>query len=175
MSRTLPRLFATAALAAALPFAAHAQEKDTQGGTPTDAGFYKNASAAGIAEVELSKLAQTKASSQAVKKFADTMVTDHQKANDELEGLRSGDKGYSLAHEPAPDSQKDIDALEHLSGSAFDREYMKIMVQDHEKAVAIFEAEAEKGSSEQLKNFATKTLPTLKHHLEMARSLNRGK
>jgi putative membrane protein len=49
------------------------------------------------------------------------------------------------------------------------------MVADHQKAVAIFEVEAEKGSNKELQAFATKTLPTLKEHLKMARALNTGK
>jgi putative membrane protein len=45
------------------------------------------------------------------------------------------------------------------------------MVADHEEAVAIFETEVEKGSNPDLKAFAKKTLPTLKHHLQMAKAL----
>ncbi|KAG9566882.1 hypothetical protein KCV01_g20157, partial [Aureobasidium melanogenum] len=171
MSLTLPRLIATALLATALPLAVHAQEKDSQGGTPTDAGFYKNASASGIAEVEMSQLALKQSSSPSVQKFAQRMVEDHGKANDELKTLKSGDKGYSMVTEPDPDAQKAIDAMTRLKGAEFDKAYAKQMVADHEVAVAAFEVEIEKGSNPKLKDFAKKTLPTLKHHLEMAKSL----
>lgn len=171
MSNALPRLFAVALLTATLPLAAAAQEKDSQGGTPTDAGFYQHATEANLAEVSVSKLALKKSSNAKVKQFAQKMVDDHSKANDKLEGLRNGDKGYSISHEPDPDSQKNEDALSRLDGKDFDREYAKTMVADHEKAVAMFEVEIEKGSNPKLKAFAKQTLPTLKQHLKMAKAL----
>ena len=45
------------------------------------------------------------------------------------------------------------------------------MVKDHEKAVKLFEKESQKGESDELKQFASKTLPTLQEHLKMARDL----
>lgn len=168
---TMPRLLTLALLAAVLPLAAHAQEKDSQGGTPTDAGFFQNASAANVAEIQMSQVALKQAKSPSVKTFAQHMIDDHTKANDELRSLKSGDKGYSLVEEPAPDAQKAIDAMSRLQGADFDKAYAKEMVADHEKAVAIFQVEIEKGSNPKLKEFATKTLPTIKHHLDMAKSL----
>ncbi|WP_413624349.1 DUF4142 domain-containing protein [Luteibacter sp. Lutesp34] len=162
---------AIAFLVASLGLAAHAQEKDSQGGTATDAGFFKNAGASGLAEVEASRLALKQSSSAKVKKFAQTMIDEHTRANEELEGLKSGDKGYSLVTSPMPDSQKIIDAMSRMKGADFDKAYAKTMVADHEEAVAIFETEIEKGSNPELKAFAKKTLPKLKHHLEMAKSL----
>jgi putative membrane protein len=165
------RALATAFLTVALSCAVQAQEKDTLGGTPTDAGFFKNATASGLAEVQASQLALKQASSAKVKSFAQRMVADHTKADDELKSLKMGDKGYPIAHDPLPESEKRIDALSRLHGADFDREYAKLMVADHEKAVAIFEVEIEKGSNDQLKAFAKKTLPTLKDHLKQAKTL----
>lgn len=175
MSRTLPRLMATAFLVAAMPMAAFAQHTDSKGGTPTDAGFVTNASGAGAAEIEAGQLAETNAGSDKVKAFARQIVADHTKAGEELKSLAAGDRGYALAESPPPANQKDIDALQMLHGAAFDKEFAKVMVADHQKAVAIFEVEAEKGSNKELQAFATKTLPTLKEHLKMARALNTGK
>ena len=174
MAYRLPRLLLAASLAVALPFtalAAGAQEKDSQGGTPTDAGFYQNATGANVAEIELSQLALKQGSSAKVKAFAQKMVDDHTKANEKLESLRNGDKGYSTTTEPPPDAQKDINALKLLNGKAFDVQYAKVMVADHEKAVAMFEVEAEKGSNPALKAFARDTLPTIREHQKMAKSL----
>ncbi|QDE38286.1 DUF4142 domain-containing protein [Luteibacter pinisoli] len=172
MAHRLPRLLLTAALATTLPLAAlAAQEKDSKGGTPTDAGFYQNATGANVSEVELSKLALAQGSSAKVKQFAQHMVDDHTKANDKLTSLGSGDRGYATTTEPPPEAQKDINALKMLNGKDFDREYAKVMVADHEKAVAIFEVEVEKGSNPELKAFAKETLPTLKQHLKMAKAL----
>ncbi|MGN6482347.1 DUF4142 domain-containing protein [Luteibacter sp.] len=173
MALRLPHLLLAASLAATLPFAALAdpQEKDSQGGTPTDAGFYQNATGANVAEIELSQLALKQGSSAKVKQFAQKMVDDHTKANEKLESLRNGDKGYSTTTSPPPDAQKDIDALKLLNGKEFDRQYAKVMVAGHEKAVAMFEVEAEKGSNPAMKAFAKDTLPTIREHQKMAKTL----
>jgi putative membrane protein len=173
MALRLPHLLLAASLAATLPFAALAdtQEKDSQGGTPTDAGFYQNATGANVAEIELSQLALKQGSSAKVKQFAQKMVDDHTKANEKLGSLRNGDKGYSTTTSPPPDAQKDIDALKLLNGKEFDRQYAKVMVAGHEKAVAMFEVEAEKGSNPAMKAFAKETLPTIKEHQKMAKAL----
>jgi putative membrane protein len=175
MHLALPRILATALLVAAMPMAAFAQHTDSKGGTPTDAGFVTNASGAGLAEIEAGKLAETNAGSDKVKTFARQIVADHTKAGEELKSLAAGDRGYATAESPPPANQKDIDALKMLNGAAFDKEFAKVMVADHQKAVAIFEVEAEKGSNKDLQAFAKKTLPTLKDHLKMARALNSGK
>jgi putative membrane protein len=64
-----------------------------------------------------------------------------------------------------------IDRLEKLKGAAFDREYVRDMVQDHQKDVQEFQKEAQSGSNPQLKAFAQETLPTLQQHLQMAQQL----
>src|SRR6187402_3719502 len=53
----------------------------------SDAKFAVDAANGGMAEVALGKLAQTKATNAKVKEFADMMVMDHSKANDELMAL----------------------------------------------------------------------------------------
>jgi len=175
MRLALPHMLTTAFLVAAMPMAAFAQHTDSKGGTPTDAGFVTNASGANLAEIEAAKLANTNAGSDKVKTYASHIIADHTKAGEELKTLAAGDRGYATAESPPPANQKDIDALKMLNGAAFDKEFAKVMVADHEKAIAIFEVEAQKGSNKDLQAFAAKTLPTLKDHLKMARALNSGK
>src|ERR1700744_4249364 len=52
-----------------------------------DAKFATTAANGGMAEVALGKMAQEKSTNADIKKFADMMVTDHGKANDELMGI----------------------------------------------------------------------------------------
>ena len=64
------------------------------------------------------------------------------------------------------------DRLSKLSGAAFDRAYMKAMVDDHVKDVSEFKKEAKSGTDPEVKAWAAKTLPTLEEHLKMAREAN---
>ena len=134
-----------------------------------DRDFFVGAAEDGTAEVELGKLAQQKGS-EPVKAFGGQMVTDHTKAGDELKAL-AATKGVNLPASPGK-HQKDIDKLAKKSGGDFDRDYSKHMVDAHQQAVSKFEKAAKSADDPELKAFASKTLPTLKQHLEHAKSLN---
>jgi putative membrane protein len=140
----------------------------------SDTQFVQKASASGLAEVELSKLAATNATSAEVKSFAETMVTDHTAANEKLTSIATG-KGMKPATVPDADARAAIASLKAKQGAAFDRQYAEIMLKDHKKAVALFEKEATSGKDSDLKGFANDTLPTLKHHLAMATDLSGAK
>ena len=124
----------------------------------------------GMAEVELGRLAVQKAKSPEVKQFAQRMVADHSKANVELKQLASN-KNVTLPAEPNAQQKADKDRLSKLSGAEFDREYMSMMTAGHDKAVAAFEAEARDGRETDVKAWASKTLPTLKEHQTLAKSI----
>ena len=125
-----------------------------------------------MAEVEWGKLATEKASSSDVKQFGQRMVDDHTKANDELKSLASKN-GWNLPTDIGAKNQSEKERLSKLSGTEFDREYMKHMVTDHKKDVAEFEKESNSAKDSDLKGFASKTLPTLQEHLKLAEDTER--
>jgi len=55
--------------------------------------------------------------------------------------------------------------LETVSDGDFDRQYISAMARGHHKAIAEFESAAKMGDSD-IKEFASKTLPTLRRHQE---------
>jgi putative membrane protein len=61
--------------------------------------------------------------------------------------------------------------LAKLSGTQFDREYVKIMIQDHDKIVAEFEEASPKVKDPSLKAFVEKTLPILRQPKEHVHGL----
>jgi putative membrane protein len=135
-----------------------------------DQRFISEAAQDGRAEVELAQLAAKKSSDPAVKRFAQKVVTDHSRANQQLESLPEAGQVAQSANVPE-DKRRTMDDLANLSGKDFDRKYIDEMVSDHEQAVSRFQDAASTASDPQVKQFATKTLPTLKQHLEMAKSL----
>jgi len=134
-----------------------------------DQKFVEEAATGGMAEVEAGKLAQTKASAASVKTFAQQMVADHTKANDQLKQIALG-KGIMLPTGPDRSHSRDLEKAGKLQGAEFDREYMKMMVADHKKTVSLFEKEAKSGKDAELKSFAATMLPDLQKHLQMAQS-----
>ena len=134
-----------------------------------DKTFVQKAAVGGIAEVEMGKMAQQKASNDQVKQFGSRMVEDHSRANDELKKIASG-KGIALPTELDAKHKAKMDKMQKLSGAQFDRAYMDDMVADHKEDVAEFKKQASSGKDSDLKAFAAKTLPTLADHLKMAQS-----
>jgi len=135
-----------------------------------DSDFAVKAADSGLAEVNASEIAKQKAQDQRVKDFAAMMVTDHTKTNEELKSIAAG-KNITLPTAPGEAHLKNISDLNSYSGAEFDKEYMGLMVDDHQKAVDLFEDAAEGADDAELKAFATKTLPALKKHLEQAKAL----
>ena len=139
-----------------------------------DAAFVKMASAAGLAEVSLGKLGADKGTSSDVKTFGQTMVDDRTKAGDELNTIAAG-KSIPVSTAPMPADTKAADMIGKKDGAAFDTAFKNKMVADHQKVIKLFTQESTGGKDPDLKAFATKTLPTLQHHLEMAKQLPAGK
>ena len=134
--------------------------------------FAKKAAEGGLAEVELGRLAADKASSERVKQFAQKMVDDHSKANEDLKEAAKKEN-IDLPSSLDKKDQAEVDKLSKLSGAAFDKAYMSAMVKDHEKDVSEFRKAARSGGSSEVKSFAQNTLPTLEEHLKLARDVEK--
>lgn len=136
----------------------------------TDRNFLENAAQSGHAELEGSRLAQTKARSPEVKAFAEQMIQDHTMVNQELVALAQ-QKGYTPPTEPSLLQQAELKALS-ITDDAFDTTYAsRIGVAAHENAVELFREGAAQANDPDIKAFAAKHLPALEQHLEMARAL----
>lgn len=145
--------------------------KPSPGLAAADAKFMKEAAGGGMAEVQLGKLAQEKASSDQVKQFGQRMVDDHSKANQQLEQI-AAQKNVRLPKQPNAKEQAEKSRLEKLSGDQFDKAYMSHMVADHKKDVAEFQKESSAAHDPDIKSFASQTLPTLQEHLKQAQSIS---
>jgi putative membrane protein len=136
-----------------------------------DTKFMKEAAMGGMEEVDLGKLAAQKAASADVKSFAQKMVDDHSKANDQLMQLAT-QKGVTLPTGMSSMEKSATAKLDKLSGADFDKAYVSMMVKDHKKDVAAFEKESKSGKDSDLKSWASTTLPTLQDHLKMIQGIS---
>ena len=131
--------------------------------------FVVKAADAGMAEVQLGKLAAERATKPEVKKFAQTMVEEHTRANDELKTLAQ-QQNIVVPSSISEENQEKMNKLQEKQGEEFDKEYMDMMVKDHEKVVDMFEKQAENGDVPEVSEWASNKVPALRHHLEMART-----
>jgi putative membrane protein len=143
------------------------EEKFDDTNLEDDTEFAVAAADAGMAEVQLGQLAQTNASSAAVKQFAQSMIDDHTKANEELKTLAQ-QKNITLPTSLSDKKKKKYDDLAEKRGEDFDKDYIDLMVSDHKDVVDAFEKEADKGKDPDVKTWASGKLAALRHHLEMA-------
>src|ERR1051326_4799853 len=136
-----------------------------------DKDFFETAASAGMLEVEAGKLAEQKSTNEQVKKFAATMIKDHEKAADELEALAKK-KNITLPTTMLKRHQMMYDGLaDEKRGKEFDEEYRTKMIASHKEAVSLFDQAAKKSKDPDVKAFAAKLLPTLQHHGGMAEQL----
>jgi putative membrane protein len=154
-----------------------AAKSSTSASTKLSAGdrqFVKQAAQGGTLEVALGKLAEANGASESVKQFGRQMVTDHTAANKDLERVAKSD-GISLDWSPNKSNEATIRKFARLKGAAFDQAYRSAMVTGHTKVAAAFQRETIFGKAPSIRDFASRTLPTIKMHLQMATAMVPGK
>ena len=129
--------------------------------------FVKAAAHSGHFEIESSRLALEKSSSEEVRDFAARMIDQHVAMNRKLKEVASMD----VPGEPGPAQRLMIAKLSKKSGDAFDEGYFKGQITGHEMTVSFFEAMAEMGSDPALQEYARMGLPKIKEHLEEAKQI----
>ena len=140
--------------------------------TAEDQEFLTTAIQAGLAEVQLSQLAQEKAQNEQVRGFAERMVEEHTAANQQLMNLAET-AGMTPPTEMDQQHQTLHEQLSQLAGEEFDRQYMQGQVRDHQTAVELYSTEATQPSGP-VDQLAEQLLPTLQEHLEMAQQISQS-
>ncbi|HXO40990.1 MAG TPA: DUF4142 domain-containing protein [Thermoanaerobaculia bacterium] len=138
----------------------------------TDKTFMHDAALGNLEAEELGRLAAEKASSPEVKSFGQKMADDHRQANDTLKQIATSLQ-YEPPSKPSSHVKSERAQLEKLSGADFDREFLNLVVKEHQKDVAVFERESRREAAPSgLKSFAGSTLKGLQDHIKMAQDLS---
>ena len=136
----------------------------------TDSNFVMQAAQTGMLEVMLGKLAMQRGSSAGVKQYGEKMVDEHTRANQELMQLAM-QKGVELPREMSSQNKALTDRLSRLSGTSFDAAYKQAMIDSHNQAIALFQAQSQQGQDPELKAWASQKLPNLQAHLQMVNQM----
>jgi putative membrane protein len=153
---------AVAGLAACLCGGAMAQDDSTKSADKT---FIKDASEGSLAEVNFAKLALAKSKDPNVRKFAERMITDHEK-------LIADMKPFTVKYHVTPSGTPIMDhakyeELKMKSGTDFDRAYVEAMVKDHTDDLEKFIKEENSTADPELKATVAKGEAVVKDHLMM--------
>lgn len=149
------------------------QTKDNmkmEGKKNPDSKFMMMLATGGMNEIGLSQTALSKSTNEEIKQYAQKMIDDHTMAGDELKTLASS-KMVTLPMTMDAKHMAMNEKLSAMTGMEFDMMYIKAMVKDHEKTVAMLQKESNGGKDPEAKAFAAKLLPTVQGHLDMAKTM----
>jgi putative membrane protein len=135
-----------------------------------DRDFLERAAEGGNAEISMGALVDDHALQPDVIAFGHMMVADHSAANAQLTAIAAA-KHISLPTFLG-EHQQNFDRIVDLTRDDFDREFKRVMIDDHQDAAQLFRSEAETGVDPALKAFAAATLPTIEAHLAQAKALS---
>ncbi|MEG4988836.1 DUF4142 domain-containing protein [Microcoleus sp. BR0-C5] len=135
-----------------------------------DRTFVMQAGQLSMMEVELGRLAVQRGSSAGVKQYGQEMVEEHTQANKELMQLVM-QKQVELPTEMSTQNTALMERLSGLSGRSFDTAYKQAMIESHNQAIALFQAQSQQGQDPDLKAWATQKLPNLQAHLQMVNQM----
>jgi len=134
--------------------------------------FLQNALEGDNSEIMLGRLAADKARSQRVREFGRVLSDDHSQSREDL--LRLGTRlGVRRNRDISPEAKDERERLQSMDGREFDREFIEYMIRDHQKDIEEFREEAQERHGP-VSEFASRQLPTLQKHLEMAMDLDRS-
>lgn len=156
-------------------FAQASKPESTNGpGGTSDQDFVNLAAQTDMTEAHLGQLAESNAKSQAVKDYAQMLVTEHTADYKQLSMIAS-QAGLSVPKGLDAKHDKMATTFEKLKGPAFDKRYIHEMMLGHQTAIAAYNKESREGQNEKLKAYATQALPTLEKHEKGAKDLQSGK
>jgi putative membrane protein len=134
--------------------------------------FITDAIKSNLSEIALGKLAAKNAATEAVRTYGKTLATDHTQANNEASAV-AAKLDLNPPAEPAAEARQEQNVLRKLSGRAFDQAFLNYMIKDHQTDIQNFEDQVKAGNGETSK-MAERHLPTLRKHLQMAKTLKNG-
>jgi len=132
--------------------------------------FLKEAAQADLAEMDMAQIALQNSATGDVRDLANMIKSDHTSALEDLTELMKG-KNVSQPKSIPARTQQDIGRMKTLTGGEFDREFVNLIVSEHQKTVEMFRDQQSTAQNEDVKKYVEDTLPILEMHLEKAQRL----
>ena len=140
--------------------------------TPVDdsgASFIKDAVESSLSEVKFSNLAQKNSQNREIRDFAKTMITDHGEFEKVLRKI-ADNKNINVSDSVNFEHQQLANSLARKTEHDFDKEYIQVIVNDHEKTLKLYR-EAATNSDKDVKKWASATVAKIEEHLKKANAL----
>lgn len=143
-----------------------------QAGQPSaaDRMFVTKAMQGSMAEVQLGQLTLQKSSNDQVKQFAQRMIDDHTRMNEQMKPVAQ-QLGVAPPTQVSKKDRQTMGKLQALSGSAYDQAYIKDMIKDHRQDLSEFQTEAASGQDQTVKDAALQGSKVIAQHLQMVEQM----
>jgi putative membrane protein len=123
-------------------------------------------------EIHMGQMAESKGASSDMKDYGKMLVNDHKDADQKITDLASKSNITLKADQPGAMDNMKMKSLNSKTGTEFDRQFAKDMVEDHKKDIAkLQKAQSDPGVSQDVKDLVSQVLPKLQKHLETAQKL----
>jgi len=136
-----------------------------------DKDFIEKAAQDGMQEISLGYLAEQRGAQDKVRELGGRILRDHARASGELGSLALRKGFVPPSHLPRK-RQSEVETLARLSPPAFDEAFLRKMINEHKRAISMFQQAAANGEDPELRAFAQRTLPFLHEHLRQALALS---
>jgi putative membrane protein len=167
-------LAAVPALAQTTQQGTKGQPQSQQGASSATKQFVEKAAIGDMYEIQSSQMALDKTQDQQFRSFAQRIVNDHQQSSSELKSLAEGMQGVQVPTELDSKHKDMLGELTNASGAQFNQLYREQQLTAHREAVQLYRDYSQNGENTELKQFASKTLPKLQDHLQLAQNLPQG-
>jgi putative membrane protein len=117
------------------------------------------------AEIQLAQLAEQRAQDPQVKQIAQQVQKDHEQAQNDLR-TTAQQASVTIPTSMPMIKQKEMKMFQSLNGKEFDQQYISHMRACHARAVSEYQDVAQLAKNDQVKSYASKTLPSLQKHYQ---------
>ena len=137
--------------------------------SPVDRNFIAQAEEDNVRDRAIGQLVAARSGNERVKNYAEALLKEHSNALEKLDAII---QKYSVKPPAPPEEQQKVTAqLARLSRRSLDRQFVKLMVEDHAKAIAVFQQEANSSEDRDVRHYAIDQLPMLDNLLNQAQEL----
>jgi putative membrane protein len=142
--------------------------------TPSERDIASKIEQTHLGAVAMARMAKDHSANKDVKDYAETLIKDHNKALNDIENLLKEQKATPSAAATLPAGmQEQMNKLQKMSGTDFDREFMGMMVQNGQKTLSTLNQSLTTVQNTALKDYIKDLMPTVQKHLDRAMEIQK--
>jgi len=135
-----------------------------------DQHYLKRQIQGNLFEEQAARLVAEKAPEDSVKQFAQRLQEEHRENNQQLRQMAQ-QKQMQVPGQMAQWQQSLLQEMQQLDPETLQREFLFGAVASHHKSILMNQFASQRAQDNEVKQFATRTLPTLQQHLQQANRL----